>query len=107
MRGRLPAPALLVAVLTLGASGNARLRAQEGQADGVRLLLHRLEQIVQRGDTAAYLALLTDSADRERAFQFAQIELGRAATRAVIQERDRAALAGTLPGDGHRLGGDG
>lgn len=96
--------ALLAAlVLALIAGGHAAVRAQEGQSDGIPILLRKLEQIVQRGDIAGYTALLSDSADRARVTRFASSELAPGATRVVIQERDREALPGTLPGDGHRL----
>lgn len=96
--------ALLAAlVLALIAGGQAVVRAQEAQSNGIPLLLRRLERIVQRGDIAGYTALLSDSADRARVTQFASSEIAPGATRVVIQERDREALPGTLPGDGHRL----
>src|SRR5215470_6991523 len=90
-----------IALLALTLGGGAFPRAQE--ADGVRLLLARLERVLQSGDGAAYLAALADSADRTRASDFIGTELLPGATRAVIQERDRQALAGTLPGNGYRL----
>jgi len=77
-------------------------RAQQ-EADGVRLLLLRVERIVQEGDAAAYFAALSPTADRNRAREFAGFELIPGATRAVVRERDREPLAGTLPGNGYRL----
>ncbi len=58
---------------------------------------------MQNADTPGFLALLIDGADRDRALAFASSELLPGATRAVIQERDRQPLAGTLPGNGYRL----
>jgi len=81
--------------------GGAVPRAQE--TDGVRLLLLRVERIVQEGDTAAYFASLSGTADRNRARDFASFELQPGATRAVVRERDRESLSGTLPGNGYRL----
>ncbi|HTK28056.1 MAG TPA: M1 family aminopeptidase [Vicinamibacterales bacterium] len=71
--------------------------------DEVKALVERLEPIVQRGDTAAFLQLFAASADRGRALSFASFELLPDVVRAVVQERDRQPLAGTLPGAGYRL----
>ena len=71
--------------------------------NGVALLLRRLERVVQAGDTAAYLSLLTESADRTRAQNFGGTEIMPGATRAVVQERDRQPLPGTLPDNGYSL----
>src|SRR5437667_3848272 len=90
-----------VAVMALILCGGAVPRAQE--TDGVRLLLLRVERIVQEGDTAAYFASLSGTADRNRARDFASFELQPGATRAVVRERDRESLSGTLPGNGYRL----
>lgn len=96
-------PLLAALVLALTVGGHAAVRTQEGQSDGIAVLLRRLEQIVPRGDIADYTALLTESADRARVTGFASSELAPGATRVVMQERDREALPGTLPGDGYRL----
>jgi len=90
-----------IAVLALVLTGGAFPHAQE--ADGIRLLLARMERVLQTADGAGYVASLADSADRNRARDFISSELLPGARRAVIQERDRQALAGTLPGNGYRL----
>src|SRR5262249_40693958 len=90
-----------IALLALTLGSGADPHAQE--ADGVRLLLARLERVLQAGDGPAFLAALADSADRDRALWFIGSELIPGSTRAVIQERDRQPLAGTLPGNGFRL----
>jgi hypothetical protein len=96
--------ALLLATFVLAVSaGRCEASAQTPQADGVTVLLRRLEQIVQAGEPAGYLGLLSDSADRSRARDFAGSELLARAAHAVVQERDRAPLPGTLPGNGYRL----
>jgi peptidase M1-like protein len=89
-----------IALLALTLGGGVP-HAQE--PDGVRLLLARLERVLQAGDGAGYLAALAESADRNRARDFIGSELFPGANRAVIQERDRQPLAGTLPGNGYRL----
>jgi hypothetical protein len=81
---------------------HAPARAQNDDA-AIRGLLNRLETIVQEGDRSAFGGLLAGTADRERAGEFAELELRDGATRVVIQERDRQHLQGTLPGNGYRL----
>jgi len=75
----------------------------DAQDNGVRLLLTRVESVVQAGDAGAYFALLTPAASRDRARDFATSELMPDVSRAVLQERDRQPLAGTLPDNGFRL----
>ena len=77
------------------------LRAQN--ADGIQVLLRRVEQIVQTGSRDEYASLLAGSADRGRAVDFASAELPPGATRVIVQERDREPLRGSLPGDAYRL----
>ena len=91
--------ALVLSALVV--SGGAAPRAQE--PDGVRLLLVRLERILQSGDGTAYMEALGASANRDRARDFIGTELLPGANRTVIQERDRQPLAGTLSGNGFRL----
>jgi len=83
----------------------ARAAAAQNDADDVKIraLLQRVEQIVRRADTAAFLDLLTASADQNGASNFAASEFRPGATRVVIQERDRQDLIGTLPGNGYTL----
>jgi hypothetical protein len=90
-----------LAFLMLTLCGGATPHAQD--VDGVRLLILEIERFVQTGDDAAYMALLAASADRSRARDFIGSELLPGANRAVVQERDREPLAGTLPGNGFRL----
>jgi hypothetical protein len=71
--------------------------------EGIRRLLARLERIVQQGDTGGFALLLADSVDRTGVARFVDSELLPGMTRAVIQERDRAPLAGTLPGAGYTV----
>jgi peptidase M1-like protein len=90
-----------IALLALTLCGGATPHAQD--VDGVRLLILKIERIVQTGDGVAYMASLTASADRNRARDFIGSELLPGSNRAVMQERDREPLAGTLPGNGYRL----
>jgi len=75
-------------------------RAQDD--DSVRRLLQRLEGVVGAADVAAYLAMMSPDAKRDRALEFASTELMPGVTRSVIQERDRLALIGAA-GNGFRL----
>ena len=89
-----------LALLALVHSGAAP-RAQD--ADAVRVLIARLEGVLRAGDGVAFMNELSASANRDRARDFIGSELLTGANRAVIQERDRQPLAGTLPGDGYQL----
>jgi hypothetical protein len=93
---------MLAGMATSVAPGGVRA-AQTPAGDGLAALLQRLEAIEQKADTTGFLALLTDGADRNRAVAFASSELLPGVNRAVVQERDRQPLAGTLPGNGFRL----
>ena len=87
--------------LTLMLCAAASASAQDDE--GVRQLLGRLEHVVRAGDAAAYLALMAEGANRSRAREFATTELLPGVNRAVIQERDRLALASLPAGIGYRL----
>src|SRR5262245_26635544 len=94
---------LIAAMLSLLVLTSADASAQPAPNTGIAALLRRFEQVIQAGDGAAYLTLLADSADRARARDFSSSELVPGATRAVIQERDRQPLPGTLPDNGYAL----
>jgi hypothetical protein len=102
----------LALVLALTASIGGRVVAAAAPAqnaqdrDGVRRLLERLERIVAAGDSPAYAAELSETADRAAALDFAATELAPGATRVVMRERERGPLTGTLPGNGYRLSVD-
>ena len=100
-RARVPRVfAILAGCLMVAAGDGVTMHAQ---TDALTELLRQLEQVVQRGDPSAFVALLDDVADRDQANGFAETEFPPGATRVVIQERERGRLAGTLPGDGYRL----
>ncbi len=82
---------------------SAGVRVPELQTDAVTALLRRLEQVIQRADAPAFLALLAGSADRDRALGFASVELMPGVTKSVVQERDRQPLTGIGPDNGYRL----
>jgi hypothetical protein len=99
---------LSLALIVAGAWATpATARVQTAQplpsADAIQVLLRRLEQIVQAGDVAAYGSLLDQSADAAKARDFTSTEFGPAATRTVIQERDREPMRDAAPGTAYRL----
>jgi len=96
---------LLVAVfVALAVAGPIGVRTQTPEPpDGIAAFLRQLETIMRGADGVAFLKLTAASADPRRAHDFAELELIPGATRVSIQERDRAALPGTLPGNGYRL----
>lgn len=72
-------------------------------ADGVAVLLNRIEKLLPTGDAAGFDALLSPAAPADPLRLFATDLFMPGVTRAVVRERDRAPLEGTLPGDGYRL----
>ena len=100
MRRCLGALAFVVLALSQAAGTSAR---QTPSFDGVVRLLLKVEQIMQAGRPEAYMDLLSVVANRELAQDAARMLIVPDITRAVIRERDRAPLEGTLPGDGYRL----
>src|SRR5438067_1515929 len=91
--------AAVVLALLSGGAGSAR--AQEN--DGIAALLARIEQAAKSADAPGFLALLTSGANRGRAIDFCATEFAPGVTRAVLKERDREPLRGTLPGNAYRL----
>ena len=93
-----------LAVLFLALSQAVGTHAQQPlHIDGIVRLLLRLEQLMQAGNPEAYMGLLSAVADRRFASEASRQLISPGITRAVIRERDRAPLEGTLPGDGYRL----
>jgi hypothetical protein len=70
---------------------------------GISSLVLQIESAVGSGNPARYLELLSPLADTQHSSQFASRHIAPGVTRAVVFERDRAPLTGTLPGDGYRL----
>ena len=94
--------ALACLLLIPGEAGLARAQ-QPPSVDGIVRLLLRLEQLMQAGKPDAYMDLLSAVADRRFAIDASRQLITPGITRAVIRERDRTPLEGTLPGDGYRL----
>jgi hypothetical protein len=94
----------LVAALSIAAAlCLCRPASISAQTDGVGQLLRQLELAVQHGAANEYAALLSPSADRDRAAAFAAAEFRANATRVVLQERDRARLLDSPNADAFRL----
>src|SRR5437867_1555098 len=107
MKFRLASVLALIASVNGGSAARGFLPAQNTQdTEGIRLLLQRLERTVQAGDVRGYLDLLSQTADREGADEFAATEILAGATRVVVREREREPLLGTLPGSGYRMSVD-
>jgi hypothetical protein len=65
--------------------------------------LEAVESAISTSDRAKWLDLLSDSADRDQSAEFFDAMVPQGVTRAVVKERDRSPLMGTLPGQGFRL----
>ena len=90
-------------VLLLASGARAQTPAPAAVADGVAVLLSRIEKILQGGNPEGFDALFSSSASTEPLRNFATDLVSAGTTRAVVRERDRSPLDGTLPGDGYRL----
>ena len=99
----MPAKFLLAAGFVLLLGSGARAQTPAPAADGVAVLLSRIEKVLQGGDPQAFESLFSPTASTEPLRTFATDLVTGGMTRAVVRERDRAALDGTLPGDGYRL----
>ncbi len=100
MKARALAAAVLCAVLLPQGGAVAVQSDDEGR---IRALLTGIERAIRSNDSAAYLALMAPSADQARTQNFVALEFRPGVTRAVVIERDRQQLVGTLPGFGHRI----
>ncbi len=100
MKARALAAAVLCAVLLLQGGAVAVQSDDEGR---IRALLAGIERALRSNDRAAYLALMAPSADEPRSQNFVGLEFRPGVTRAVVVERDRQQLIGTLPGLGYRI----
>ena len=93
----------LVLLSLVSSSGESRAQTPAGAADGVLSLLNRVEQLLQRGNADGFPPLFSASAPVETLRAFVQDLIMPEVGRAVVRERDRQPLDGTLPGDGYRL----
>ena len=98
--------ALLVCLLFCGASSVGAWQPSGGRSDedlSLQALLQAVELAVSTTDGAAWVELLSPNADRDAAIEFFDSSVPPGVTRAVVRERDRGPLLGTLPGEGFAL----
>jgi len=86
------------------AQAPAQAAGPPGPPDGVGVLFHRLELLLQQNSRDDFPALLsTPDITGEAAEQATDDLFSYETTRAVVQERDRTPLEGSLPGDGYHV----
>lgn len=102
--GRIPVALWLAFFLVSVSTAAARQVPPPSDEDlSILAFLQAVETAISTTDRPAWLALHSSSADRDQAIEFFDAVAPQSVTRAVIRERDRAPLPGTLPGDGYRL----
>jgi hypothetical protein len=94
---------VFLAIAFLAVLAAPSLAQPQADVAPVAALLHRLEAALMTGTPDAYLDLLSATANRDRCLDFARATVVPGVTRAVVKERDRTDLLGTLPGEGYRL----
>ena len=98
--------ASLALLLLVGASSIDARQPSGGQSTedlSMQALLQAVEISISTTDRAAWVALLSQNADRDAAVEFFDSMVPQGVTRAVVRERDRVGLLGTLPGEGFSL----
>jgi hypothetical protein len=96
---------VLVLTLVLWASPAAAQPPEPPSAEdqSIQLFLQAVETSISSMDRRRWTDLLSVNADAVLASEFFVTMVPDGITRAVVKERDRAPLLGTLPGDGYRL----
>jgi hypothetical protein len=95
---------LLLLVPALPAfAGQVSARAADDEDVSIVTFLQAVEASISAIDRQQWLALHSSTADRAGAQEFFDAMVPQGITRVVVKERDRAALQGTLPGEGYRL----
>jgi hypothetical protein len=69
----------------------------------IQAFLQAVEAAVSAMDRQRWIDLLSSTADRDSVIAFYDSIVPEGVTRAVVKERDRVPLAGTVPGEGFRL----
>jgi hypothetical protein len=96
----------LLCVFVLAAPSLHARQAPASQSEedlSIATFLQAVELAIASAGPDAWLALVSANGDREAAAEFFDAMVPEGVTRAVIRERDRAPLAGSLPGEGYRL----
>lgn len=94
---------LLVLVSSPAFAAQAPARQLDPEDLSILNFLEAVESSISTSDRTKWLSLLSDSVDREQAAEFFDAMVPQGVTRAVVKERDRSPLMGTLPGEGYRL----
>jgi hypothetical protein len=101
-------PGALLLCLALSFSAPALAAAQPPEPPSaedlsIQLFLQAVETAISTMDRQRWSGLLSATANKDDALEFFDSMIPKGITRAVVKERDRAPLFGTLPGDGFRL----
>jgi hypothetical protein len=94
---------LLVLVSNPAFADQAPARQLDDEDLSIVTFLDAVESAISTSDRTKWLNLLSDSAERAQAVEFFDAMVPQGVTRAVMKERDRSPLMGTLPGEGYRL----
>ena len=94
---------LIVFAATPVFAGQVPVRAPDAEELSLAAFLQAIETAITTMDRNRWAELLSPAADREQAMQFFDAMVPQGITRVVVKERDRAALPGSLPGEGYRL----
>ncbi len=84
-------------------AGQGPLRALDPDELSIQNFLQAVETAISTVDRQRWIDLQASTADRDQAAEFFDAMVPQGVTRVVVKERDRAALQGTLPGEGYRL----
>jgi hypothetical protein len=95
--------ALLVLTATPAFAGQVPVRAVDSEDTTLQAFLLAVETAISTMDRNKWVELLSPAANREQALEFFEAMVPQGITRVVVKERDRSALAGSLPGEGYRL----
>ena len=92
------------ALSTPAFAGQAPVRPVDDEDLSIQAFLQAVEAADLDHGSARWIELLSANADRDQAARVLSMRwCPQGVTRAVVKERDRAPLAGTLPGEGYRL----
>ena len=92
-----------VACFATPISGAQPIPAQSEEDLSIQAFLQAVETAISTTERDRWIALLSPNADRDLALEFFDSMVPSGVTRAVVRERDRAALNGALPGEGFQL----
>ncbi|MGH9173183.1 MAG: hypothetical protein ACRD1H_02430, partial [Vicinamibacterales bacterium] len=97
---------LLVCLVLVAASSIEARQPSAGQSAedlSLQAFLQAVEIAISTTDRTVWVGLLSQNADRDAAVEFFDSLVPQGVTRAVVRERDRVPLVGTLPGEGFSL----